>query len=147
MFARRYSWVAVTVIFAWMTIPAFSSAQAQRQTHGPHGAVVRAAEELRPYALGRHVGLSVHAAASPSMDELSDEALHDRVVNLLANAIAMAVGGYDLDVTVSATRICVWVPNPTLNFSVDRTVRDIQGHTFMLRSVAGRGSELSLSLP
>ncbi|NDD28549.1 MAG: hypothetical protein EB084_09830 [Proteobacteria bacterium] len=133
----------VSVVLVGLTLPAVA---APASTGTLEGLVGRVVTELAPFAAQRGVTLELDAngATAVSLDE--QVAVHDRFLNLIANAVALAPAHQTLRVSVIRESVRIWIANASEAYSVDRTVQDATGNDFRIRTVEGSGTELSASL-
>lgn len=133
----------VTVILAGLAIPA-NAAPSSADTL--EAVVVRTVDQLRPFAEQRGVRFIVEAKGQTVISEAETELAKDRIVNLVANAVAMAPTGSTVNVLLGDDALRVWFENAAETWTVDRNVEDSTGNAFRIQSFAGRGTELSFSI-
>lgn len=111
--------------------------------------VVREAREmLAPVAQQRHVRIHLDVQGSSAVAGDLSNRTRDKVLNLLANAIAVAPANSELTVRFDPTsyKVCVKVANRAEALSTSRDVVDPSGNAFHIDTVAGLGTELNTSL-
>jgi len=133
----------VSVILLGLTNPAVA---APATTDTLEGLVGRAVTELAPFAAQRGITLELDANGATAVSAGEQVAVHDRFVNLIANAVALAPTHQTLRVSVIRESVRVWITNPSETYTIDRTVQDATGNDFRIRTVEGSGTELSASL-
>lgn len=105
-----------------------------------------AVSQLAPYAKLRHIAVDVQVRGDSVINPAKLDTTRERVINLLANSIALAPENRHLQVTLTPDTLSVWITNKNVPVSVDRDVRDPHGNAFRLRSIVGQGTELSAHL-
>lgn len=111
--------------------------------------VVRDAQQmLASVALQRAVHMRADLDGATPLANQDPALLQERVLNLLANAMAMAPTGSEVRLRLDPTtrQLDVWVGNQEVRLDTDREVRDPAGNTFRLRTKSGCGTELSTRL-
>lgn len=142
MSARLRALVVVAVILCGMAIP---SSAAPQPTNTLEAIVSQTLVQLQPIAQQRGVTFIVEAPGATPISGAEMVLAQDRIVNLIANAVAMAPANTAVNVSVTADHLRVWFSNQGETFSVERNVEDSSGNAFHVRSVAGEGTELSFS--
>lgn len=142
MSARLRTLTVVAVILAGMAIP---SNAAPQPTNTLEAMVSQTLVQLQPIAQQRGVTFIVEAPGATSISGAEMVLAQDRIVNLLANAIAMAPTDTTVNVSVTPDDLRVWFTNQGETYTVERNVEDSTGNAFIVRSVAGQGTELSFS--
>lgn len=138
------AFAVVSVILIGMAIPAV--AETPKPATSLEAIVGQTVTQLQPFAQQRNVTFAVQATGSTELCSAEQVLAQDRITNLIANAIAMAPVGSTVNLAVNDDDVCVWFANQNETFTVDRNVEDSTGNSFRVRSVAGKGTELSFSL-
>ena len=111
--------------------------------------VVREAHSmLAPMALQRGQSFTLSLDGSSAVAADLAEHTRERVINLMANAMASAPSGSRIQVRFNPQtyQLVVTVRNHGEALSTSRDVVDPLGHTFHLTTTAGEGAELEASL-
>lgn len=106
------------------------------------GVVGEALGMLQPVVAQRDLHVAVPAEGATRVVGDARRA-RDRVLNLLANALAFAPNGARIEVRVEKQSLVVRVSNASSVVDTDRSLRDSAGNEFRLRTVTGVGSELT----
>ncbi len=124
-----------------IAVPALADAPTSVQ------AVVRDARTLlQPVIEHRHLQVELRVPPEATIGSEDPELAKERVINLLANALAIAPEGGRISVECdSATRsFTVRIANDRVQQTMERTITDQVGNVFTVRSVAGSGTQLTL---
>ncbi|MBM3462666.1 MAG: hypothetical protein FJX76_11245 [Armatimonadetes bacterium] len=107
--------------------------------------VREASAMLQPAAAQHKVALKVTTEGHAPTVGTAD-ILRERVVNLLANAVAIAPSGSIVCVTLREERLVIHVKNPAVRVTADREVCDSTGTYFLVRSIASVGTDFRITL-
>jgi len=107
--------------------------------------LVEAQQILQPVINQHHLAFRLQATGRTPIDASQAESVRERVLNLVANAVAMAPEKTEVTVTLDpeASALTIWVGDQRVALTLDREVRDCIGSTFHLRSQQGKGTWLS----
>ena len=135
---------AVTIILAMALAAPAAAAMEANQAPTLQNIVQEAHRLLQPFARQRNLTIVVEASGNSPIAAPDAERMRERVINLLANGIALSPENNQVVVKLSPSReLSVWIGNDQVATSVDRDIRDQAGNFFKVRSTAGKGTELS----
>ncbi|MCE1247632.1 MAG: hypothetical protein LWY06_13395 [Firmicutes bacterium] len=149
---KNYTILAVVVliaVFAVYAAPVFAADVAispEMKNTGLMDMVNRTLPSLEP--LIKQNNLQVVLSGNSLLVSDAGGQLSARFTNLLINAIAYAPKSSKITVGCSQNTgvIYIQVPNSETPFTLERTVRDVQGNTFTVKAVKGEGSVYSLKI-
>lgn len=140
---RVQIFAVVAVIIIGLAAPAAASNDTTQST-SLQGIVQEAQKLLQPFARQRNLTIKVEMPGTCPVAANESERMRERVINLIANGIALSPENNTVVVKLSpAQELSVWIGNDQVAQSVDRDIRDQAGNFFKVRSLAGKGTELT----
>lgn len=135
--------VALVALLLAVTLPALAADAPQATVES---LIAEAHQLLSHPATQRGLHISVHATGQTPVRGNVDTA-REAIIDLMANAIAFAPEGSSVAVNFDGkSDIAIKVDNRKASLTTDRDVQDCNGHAFHLRTVAGVGSELHMTI-
>ena len=135
--------ITAIVIVIGLAAPAAASNEGNRNT-SLQNIVQEAQKMLQPFARQRNLTVTVEASGNVAVEAAEVERTRERVLNMLANAIALSPENNTVVVKLSKTQeLSVFIGNDQVAISTERDIRDQAGNFFKVRSTAARGTELS----
>ena len=159
--------VATTVVFSFTaavyaqdqtslqgTVPTQGRTLLQEAVHTQdrttlQGLVRDAHQMFAPVANMRHLEVRCDLPGSNLLSSSEVEKARERVINLLANAVAMASENSRIQVRLApeSQELIVFIGNEKTERTLERNVQDQCGNSFRMRSLSGRGTELLIRFP